>query len=90
MSKPSPCKYFKPSPEIIRLAVMMYVRFPLSLRNVADLLREQSVVMSQENCTVLVASFSADVRCVDPRTIVEGSSSTEGRAKNKFLCATMR
>ena len=38
MPKPSPFKYFKTSPEIIRLAVMMYVRFPLSLRNVEDLL----------------------------------------------------
>jgi putative transposase len=27
-------RYFKTSPEIIRLAVMMYVRYPLSLRNV--------------------------------------------------------
>ena len=27
MSKPSPFRYFKTSPEIIRLAVMMYVRF---------------------------------------------------------------
>ena len=28
-----PFRYFKTSPEIIRLAVMLYVRFPLSLRN---------------------------------------------------------
>jgi putative transposase len=31
-------RYFNSSPEIIRLVVMMYVRYPLSLRNVADLL----------------------------------------------------
>jgi len=36
MTKRSPFKYFKTSPEIIRLAVMLYVRFPLSLRNVED------------------------------------------------------
>ena len=30
-------RYFNSSPEIIRLVVMMYVRFPLSLRNVEDL-----------------------------------------------------
>jgi putative transposase len=36
MTKPSPFRYFKTSPEIIRLAVMMYVRFPLSLRNVEE------------------------------------------------------
>lgn len=36
MSKPSPFRYFKSIPEIIRLAVMLYVRFPLSLRYVED------------------------------------------------------
>jgi transposase-like protein len=34
MAKQNPFKYFKTSPEVIRLAVMMYIRFPLSLRNV--------------------------------------------------------
>ncbi len=47
MSK-SPFRYFKTSPEIIRLAVMMYVRFPLSLRNVEDLLHERGVEASHE------------------------------------------
>jgi hypothetical protein len=36
----SPFRYFNSSPEVIRLVVMMYVRFPLSLRNVEDLLFE--------------------------------------------------
>jgi putative transposase len=31
-------RYFKTSPEIIQLAVMLYVRFPLSLKNEEDLL----------------------------------------------------
>ena len=34
----NPFRYFKTSPEVIRLAVLMYVRFPRSLRNVEDLL----------------------------------------------------
>jgi putative transposase len=34
---PSIFRYFKTSPGIIRLAVMMYVRSPLSLRSVEDL-----------------------------------------------------
>ena len=46
MKKHSPFRYFKISPEVIRLAVMMYVRFPLSLRNVEDLLRERGVGVS--------------------------------------------
>ena len=48
MTKPSPFRYFKTSPEVIRLAVMMYVRFPLSLRNVEDLLHERCVGVSHE------------------------------------------
>jgi transposase-like protein len=48
MTKPSPFKYFKTSPEIIRLAVMLYIRFSLSLRNVEDLLHERGVDVSHE------------------------------------------
>ena len=43
MKNHNPFRYFKTSPEIIRLAVMMYVRFPLSLRNVEDLLHERGI-----------------------------------------------
>ncbi|WP_170336957.1 IS6 family transposase, partial [Ruegeria arenilitoris] len=35
-------------PEIIRLAVMLYIRFPLSLRNVEDLLHERGIDVSHE------------------------------------------
>lgn len=38
---PNPFRYFHSSPEVIRLVVRMYVRFPLSLRNVEDLLFER-------------------------------------------------
>jgi putative transposase len=48
MTKPSAFRHFKASPEIIRLAVMMYVRFPLSLRNVEDLLHEPGIDISHE------------------------------------------
>ena len=48
MTKRSPFRYFKTSPEIIRLAVMMYVRFPLSLRNVEDILHERGIDISHE------------------------------------------
>jgi putative transposase len=44
----SPFRYFKTSPQAIRLAVMMYVRFPLSLRNVEDLLHERGIEISHE------------------------------------------
>jgi putative transposase len=44
----NPFKYFKTSHEIIRLAVMMYIRFPLSLRNVEDLLHERGIDITHE------------------------------------------
>ena len=48
MTRSSPFRYFKTSPEIIRLAVMLYVRFPLSLRNAEDLLHERGIDVSHE------------------------------------------
>ena len=48
MTKRSPFRYFKTSSEIIRLAVMLYIRFPLSLRNVEDLLHERGIEISHE------------------------------------------
>ncbi len=48
MTKRSPFRYFKTSSEIIRLAVMMYIRFPLPLRNVENLLQERGIDVSHE------------------------------------------
>ena len=44
----NPFRYFNSSPAIIRLAVMMYVRFPLSLRQVEDLLGERGIDICHE------------------------------------------
>ena len=44
----NPFRYFNSSPEIIRLAVMMYVRYPLSLRQVEDLLSERGIDVCHE------------------------------------------
>jgi putative transposase len=48
----SPFRYFKTSPEIIRLAVLLYIGFPLSLRNVEDLLDERGIEVSHERVRV--------------------------------------
>ena len=48
MTKRSRFRYFKTSPEIIRLVVKLYIRFPLSLWNVEDLLRERGIDVSHE------------------------------------------
>ena len=47
-SAPNPFRYFNSSPEVIRLVVMMYVKYPLSLRNVEDLLAECGIDVSHE------------------------------------------
>jgi putative transposase len=44
----SPFRYFNSSPEVIRLVVMMYVRFPLSLKNVEDLQFERGIDLCHE------------------------------------------
>jgi putative transposase len=44
----NPFRYFNSSPEVIRLVVMMYVRYPLSLRNVEDVLAERGIDISHE------------------------------------------
>jgi putative transposase len=44
----NPFRYFNRSEGVIRLVVMMYVRYPLSLRNVEDLLAERRIDISHE------------------------------------------
>ena len=41
-------RYFKSSPRVIRLAVMMYIRYPLSLRQAEDLLFERNIDIRHE------------------------------------------
>jgi putative transposase len=53
----NPFRYFKTSPEIIQLAVMLYVRFPLSLRNVEDLLHERGIDICHETVRHWVDRF---------------------------------
>jgi len=44
----NPFRYLKTSPDVIRLAVMMYIRYPLSLRQVEDLLSERGIDICHE------------------------------------------
>ena len=44
----NPVRYFDSSPEVIRLAVMMYIRYPLSWRQVEDILFERGIDISHE------------------------------------------
>lgn len=44
----NPFRYFNSSPEVIRLVVLTYVRFPLTLRYVEDLLLERGIDICHE------------------------------------------
>ena len=79
MTKSNPFKGFQSSPEIIRLAVMLYVRFPLSLRNVEDLLHERGVEISHETVRFwwhrFGPMFAAEIR----KRRIEGMKSSQWR-----------
>lgn len=63
---PSPFRRFNSSPEVIRLAVMMYIRFPLSLRIVEDVLFEHGIDICHETVRFwwnrFGPTFAADIR----------------------------
>lgn len=48
MARPNPFRDFRTSPEVIRLVVMSCVRYPLSLRNLEDLLHKRGIEASHE------------------------------------------
>jgi putative transposase len=62
----NPFRYFNSSPEVIRLVVLMYVRYPLSLRNVEDLLFERGIDICHETVRFwwnrFGPIFAADIR----------------------------
>ena len=67
MSKPKdPFRYFNSSPEVIRMAVMLYIRYPLSLRNVEDLLFERGIDICHETVRLwrnrFGPMFAAEIR----------------------------
>lgn len=59
-------RYFNSAPEVIRLVVMRYVRFPLSLRTVEDLLFERGIDICHETVRLwwnrFGPMFAADIR----------------------------
>ena len=62
----NPFHYFNSSPEVIRLTAMMYIRYPLSLRQDEDILFERGIDICHEtirfwwNC--FGPMFDAEIR----------------------------
>ena len=82
----SPFRYFKTSPGIIRLAVMMQVRFPLSLRNVEDLRklmkrypRPDAIIMDR------LKSYRAALRELGGSSLHQAGRWLNNRAENSHL-----
>lgn len=61
-----PFRWFDSPPEVIRLVVRMYVKYPLSLRNVEDLLHERGIDICHETVRLwwnrFGPMFVADIR----------------------------
>ena len=81
----NPFRYFNSSPEIIRLAVLMYVKYPLSLRNVEDLLAERGIDISHETVRFwwnrFGPMFAAEIR--KRRVAHMRISVTDGRSRRR-------
>ena len=80
----NPFRYFNSSPEVIRLAVMMYIRYPLSLRQVEDILLERGIDICHETIRYwwnrFGLMFAAEIR---ERRI-------KGRNYSNWRCTSMR
>jgi hypothetical protein len=98
MHFPSRFRYFKTNPEIIRLAAMLYIRFPLSLRNVEDLLHERGIEISQETVRYwwnrfgpMFAEIRAQASPLHPNTpnltAAPGRSLLLARLRSRWRCA---
>ena len=72
-----PFRYFNSSPEVIRLAVMMYIRYPLSLRQVEDILFERGYRHLPRDGALLVAPVRSYVCWRDQETA--GTRAQTGR-----------
>lgn len=60
MPKSDPFMYFHCGLKVIRLAVILYVRFPLSFRNVEDLRHEAGYRYQLRNRTLMVEKVRPD------------------------------
>ncbi len=62
----NPFRYFNSSPEVIRLAVVMHIRYPLSLKEVDYILFERGIDISHETvrfwCNRFGPMFASEIR----------------------------
>ena len=78
-----PFHWFDSSPEVIRLVVMMYVRYPLSLRNVEDLLFERGIDICHETVRLKLWLHKAFGLARDIETLAVSTLAARRRALGK-------
>lgn len=89
----NPFRYFNSSPKVIRLAVILYIRFPLSLRQVEDMLFERGIDISHVTIRFwwnrFDPMFAAEIRKrrLDPRSCSQccghlGETSSSNRRRH--------
>jgi len=86
----NPFRCFNSSPEVIRLAVMMYIRFPLSLRQVEDLLSERGIDICHETVSLWMNGFVQAIRPFIRINISISLSSRSFSARNCLLARVSR
>lgn len=72
MTQRSPFRHFQTSPEIVRPAVMMYIRFPRSLRNAEDLPHGRGIDIRHETVRLWRNRFGPIVAAEIRKRRVEG------------------
>jgi hypothetical protein len=81
----NPFRYFNSSPEVIRMVEMRYVRYPLSLRNVEDLLAERGTNISHgDRATSLIFGARGARRDTEQRPMERGLSDAAISATHDF------
>ena len=85
MSVPKPFRFFRTSPEVIRLAVMLFVRFPLSPRNIEDLLHERGIDISHETVRFWWHRFGPMFEAEIRKRRIDGMRSSRWQINEMFV-----
>lgn len=89
MSKAAnPFRYFDSSPEVIRLVVMIYVKYPLSLRNVEDLLFKRGIDICHETVRLWWNRFGP-MFAAETRSLRSSSGSSNGESRQASMEASI-
>lgn len=84
----NPFRWFDSSPEVIRTLVMMYLRFPLSLRQVEDLLAERGIDICHETVRLwwnrFGPMFAGEIRRKRARHLTTASPALSPSTGDKF------